>query len=125
RVVAHLVAEAARPGMDHDRHLARRETERRGGTRVVHLVHALDLEEVVPGAERADLAPPALERGVGHGVRVRVAQAAALLRRLEIGGPAELARHRPRRAPRQHLLLLAPGELGIAPSEPTPAGIAW
>src|SRR5213079_2105108 len=53
----------------------------------------------------------ALERGVGHGVRVRGAQAAALLRRLEIGGPAELARHRPRRAPRQHLLLLGPGEL--------------
>ena len=111
RVVAHLVAEPARPGMDHDRHLARRETECRGGAHVVHLVHALDLEEVVPGAERADLAPPALERRLRHGVGVRVAEAAALLRRLQVGGPAELARHRPRRAAREHLLLLGPGEL--------------
>src|SRR6266516_4601325 len=64
-----------------------------------------------PATSPSAAAARALERGLRHGVGVRLAEAAALLRRLEVGGPAELARHRPRRAAREHLLLLGPGEL--------------
>src|SRR5262249_53557472 len=111
RVVAHLVAEAAGAGVDHDRGLTQVEAERSGGLRVVDLRHLLDLEEVVPRAERAELGAPALQRRLGDGRGLGGGEAAPLLGRLEITRPPEVARHRPARALREELLLLGERQL--------------
>src|SRR5262249_31877184 len=99
RVVAHLVAQSARAGMDHDGGLSLLDAERPRGACVVHALHALHLEEMVPGAERADLRPAPHARRLRDRVRIRAAQAAAVLAVLEVGGAPEALLDGPRRAP--------------------------
>src|SRR5205814_5014127 len=95
RIVAHLIAEAPRARMDHDGHLAGMDAERRRAPLVVDLIDALDLEEVIPGAERAHLRPASLECRLRDQVRIRAGETSALLGRLEVRAAAEAACHRP------------------------------
>ena len=54
-IAADLMAEAARPAMNHDAHLSVGQPEGRCGFTVIHLPDDLDLEEVITGSEAADL----------------------------------------------------------------------
>ena len=56
-VAADAVAQAARSGVDQDRELALSQAESRGGLRIVDALDRLQLEEVVAGAESAELRP--------------------------------------------------------------------
>jgi len=94
--------------MDHDGHRARRETQRLRRRRVVDLVHLLDLEEVIAGAEAPELPASPLAGLLGQGVRVAPFEAAmgfhsrkivaARPPRSTLGNSAELGR-RQRHAP--------------------------
>ena len=72
-VLADLVPEAARTGVDQDRDPPLAQAERFSGFLVVDLVHVLDLEEVVAGAQGPELRQPPLVRPRGDrtGVRAR------------------------------------------------------
>ena len=69
----------ARAGVDHHDDLAGRDAEGARGPVVEHVVHHLHLDEVVAGAEAADLGPAAVERLAAHRGRVRPRHHAALL----------------------------------------------
>src|SRR5262249_60548969 len=122
RVVAHLVAQSARAGMDHDGGLSLLDAERPRGACVVHALHALHLEEMVPGAERADLRPAPHARRLRDRVRIRAAQAAAVLAVLEVGGAPEALLAGPRRAPLEHAALVARRERAPRPRRAHPGG---
>ena len=64
-VGADLMAQTAGAGVDHDRDLVREEPEDPGPALVVDFVHDLDLHEVVPRAQRADLPQAAGDGLVG------------------------------------------------------------
>src|SRR6185312_2404710 len=69
---------------------------------VADLVDAIELEEVVAGAERAHLVAAATARRLRHRGRIGPLQPPALLRTRQIGGAAEAAPDRPRCAILEH-----------------------
>src|SRR5262249_3537509 len=79
---------------------------------VVDLVHLLDLEEVIAGAEAAELAAPTLARLLGQGVRIATVEASMRLDAREVvtarpprtplGDTTELRRGQRHTAPRAH-----------------------
>ncbi len=109
-VVADLVPEPAAAGMDHDGDPAGGQAEDARGAGVVDLVHHLHFDEVVPGAERADLAAAALVGARADGVRVGALDAAAALGALQVLGPAEAPAHDPGAALGDDAALLGVGE---------------
>src|SRR5262249_17701198 len=88
RLVAYLVAAAARSRVDEERDAAELETEACGRFRQVDLLDDLDLQEVISRAQRTELRCASLHCGLAHGVRLRTAEATAFLRVVEIGGVA-------------------------------------
>ena len=109
-VVADLVSESAAAGMDHYGDPADGQAEDARGVGVVDLVHHLHFDEVVSGAERADLAAAAFVRARADGVRVGALDAAAALGVLEVLGPAEALAHDPGAALGDDAALLGVGE---------------
>jgi hypothetical protein len=100
--------------MDHHADRPLRELERLRGAGVGDQVDHLDLEEVVPCAERTALRRAALVRAIGHRVRIRACQPAVVLAALEVRRPSEPSSERPCRA-----LLEDASELGaVEPEDP-------
>jgi hypothetical protein len=71
--------------VDQDGDLPELEIERACGIGVVDLVDDTDLDEVVAGADRAELVAPALDRARSDLVRIRARQGAAALDSLQVG----------------------------------------
>ena len=69
-IVADLVAKPPRAGVDHEGHLAHRQTECSRGFFVEDLVHPVHLEEVVARAESPELRPASFHRPFRHEVGV-------------------------------------------------------
>src|SRR3990172_4243733 len=88
---ADLVAEAARAAVDEDDDLVGAQAEGGGDFRVENLFNVLHFEEVVPGAEGAELRSAALPGALGNGVGVGAAHRAFLFRALEVVAGAEAA----------------------------------
>ena len=76
-VVADLVAQAARAGMDQHGDLAFAQAHHLGGSLVEHAVDDLDFQKVIAGAERAALVKSAGDRPIAYPARVSAFQAAA------------------------------------------------
>ena len=96
--------------MDHDGDAAGGQAEDARGFGVVDLVHHLHFDEMIPGAERADLAAAALVRARADGVRIGALDAAAALGVLQVLGPAEAPAHDPGAALGDDVALLGIGE---------------
>ena len=75
-VVAHLVAQPARAGVDQDGDLPFVKTHDFGRGRVEDAVDDLDFEEMVAGAERAALVETARDRAIADPPRIGALQAA-------------------------------------------------
>ena len=93
-VVADLVAQAARAGVDHDADHVLFEAHDRGGVLVEDVIDDLHFEEVVARAERAALLRAALDGVVADRVRVGAVEAAVGL------GVVDVARASPGRGRR-------------------------
>ena len=107
-VLAHLVAEATRAGVDRDREPPNLETARRPRSAVVDGVDALQLQEVVARAERTELTRAALEGARRDVRRIRPGHAAPLLLAVQILDAAEpLLDHPVGAARKQPLQVLA------------------
>ena len=96
-VGAHLVAEPARAGMDENRDLPLAEAEDTGRFGVEDPLHPLDLDEVVPGADRAHLAGAAKAGSLRDRARISAGDAAGRLGALEVvlGADPELGDEEP------------------------------
>jgi hypothetical protein len=121
-VGADLVAQPTGAAVDHHRHLADPQPERGRGPRVVDGLDDLDLQEVVAGAEAAELAQPALAGPLADLGGIGVADGAVVLAAVQVTLLPDTMLHRPARATSQH-----PRQLGLAaqpPHRPTaePAG---
>ena len=86
-VLAHLIAQAARAGVDHDGYPALLEPEYAGRVLIDHLLDHLHFEEVVAAAERAALRAAALKGAVGNEVGPRSVEPPASLGHVQIGIP--------------------------------------
>jgi hypothetical protein len=91
-VGADLVAEPARAGVDQHRHLALPEAVHLRRGLVEDVFDALQLDEVVSRAHRAELAGAALARPLGDGRRVGARQAPAGLGALDVAFARECSR---------------------------------
>ena len=78
-VVADLVAQPARAGVDQDGDLAFVQAHDLGRSRIEHAVDDLDFEEVVARAERAALVVTAGDRAIADAAGIGAFQAAARL----------------------------------------------
>ncbi len=94
-VIADLIAESARARVDNHRHRLRLEPHDACGLLVIDLRDVPKFQEVITGAERADLRSAALHRALGYVVRVGAADAAAFLDVVEIGRAAVTLRDGP------------------------------
>jgi hypothetical protein len=96
--------------MDQHRQLAVAETERVGCPAVEDAVDALELDEVVARAGRAQLTSAALMRALGDRLGLGAGQAAARLGPLEVVRAGEAATDERTRAGTQHVIQLLRGE---------------
>ena len=94
-VVAHLVAEPPRAGVDGDGDLPGLEPQGARRRAVVDLGDPLHLDEVIARSEGAELRPAALLGARGHLGRLRALEPAALLDVQQIVALAEAVLHRP------------------------------
>ena len=76
-VVAHLIAQPARAGMNQYGDLAFAKAHDLGRSLIEHAVDNLDFEEVVAGAERAALVETARDRAIADPTGIGAVQAAA------------------------------------------------
>lgn len=118
---ADLVAEAAGAAMDLDGDLPLEEPHPLRAHRIEDLIHHIHLDEVVPGAQGAQLILPPLLGFRGRLVRIRVGHAAEFLGVLQILGPGVAVAQRPAGPLRQHLIQL-PRRQGDVPFGAHPAG---
>src|SRR5579864_117731 len=88
-IVADLVTQAARAGMDHNAHLILLETERACNAFVENVIDNLHLHEMIAGAQRAALLGPARESVIADFIRVGVLNLAGRLGVFEIRRRAE------------------------------------
>jgi len=102
--------------MNHERDPARMQTESFGDGRVVHLVDRLHLDEMIAGAEGAELAHAALDRLARDGVGIGAGNRTRRFDGLEILAGAVPARDGPRRAVGHHAAELALVEVDRAAS---------
>ncbi len=109
-----LVPRAPGAAVHRDGHLALAQPERLGRLLVEDLLHEVDLQEVVPAAERADLRYPSLLGLVAHLGRIGGLHPAPLLGGQQVLLPPVAALHRPFRAVPQHIVEAAAGELDDA-----------
>jgi hypothetical protein len=114
---ADLVAEAARPAVDHHAHLSLVQPEGPGRGGVEHLAHRLDFEEVVPRSEAPHLPGPPGPGPLAHGRRVRAGQDAPVLAAGHVGVDAEAVGHGVRGPAQEER-----GELLVTAEVPDPAG---
>src|SRR5687768_9561856 len=117
RVGADLMPEPPRAGVDHHRDLTEPDAERARSRLVMDLVDHLDLEEVIAGAERAELTSPSLAGPLGHGRGIRAGNASVGLEPLEVCSQALTTADGPRRPLLHHRVELAALE-GHAPVGP-------
>ncbi len=123
-LAADLVAEPPRAGVDHHRHPAGDQPEGRGRRRIVHLGDELDLGEVVPRPQGAELPGAALEGPRRDRLRVRPGERAALLDRRQVAARAEAPLDGPGRAALQHRRQLAAAQAQVVPARPDAGGDA-
>src|SRR5690606_25551306 len=83
-VIADLVAEPPRTRMDEHRHKPRPKAERFRSVVVVDLVHPAHLDEVIAGADSAELIAAPLDGPPAHLVGIGAIEAATALEVLEV-----------------------------------------
>ena len=113
-IVAHLVPESPGTGVDEDGDLPHLQPEGPGHRCVVYLLHHPHLQEVIAGAQGAQLFLAPLEGPVADHLGVSPGQASAVLGVLQVIVRAVSLPHRPPRPLPQHPLLFGPPEAELA-----------